>query len=178
MERIKELIQKDFLRGKGLKIVVIFGLIGMVLILVSELLPKEGKSVSEKNTTYSADTTVFQKEIERQLEDILTSIQGVGKAKVMVTVKGTEEYIYAEEEKNSENTDDGRHTRQSENKFLVIDNKGEKEALLEKIINPQINGVVIVCEGGDKAGVCESIYKTVSTVLGVPTNRIYVTVLK
>lgn len=178
MEKIKDLIQKDFLHGKGLKIIVIIGIIGMALILISEILPKDKKAESEKSSAYSADTEDFQKETERQLEEILTSIKGVGKARVMVTVKGTEEYVYAEEEKNSLNTEKEHQNRQWENKFLVIDNGGEKEALLKKIVNPQINGVVIVCEGGDNARVCESIYKTVSTVLGIPTNRIYVTVLK
>lgn len=178
MEKIKELLQKDFLHGKGLKLIVIVGLIGMALILISEIMPNDKKSELEKNSAYSADTTDFQKETERKLEDILNSVRGVGKARVMVTVKGTEEYIYAEEEKNSVNADGAKQIKQKENKFLVIDSGGEKEALLKKIINPQINGVVIVCEGGDNAKVCESIYKTVSTVLDIPTSKIYVAVLK
>ncbi len=53
------------------------------------------------------------------------------------------------------------------NEIVITDNDGKKEALVRKIIKPQICGVVIVCEGGGDIKVNERVLKAVSTVLGI-----------
>ena len=67
---------------------------------------------------------------------------------------------------------------QTENGYVIIDKGSEKEALVKKINNPSISGVVIVCEGGDDPKVCEKLYKAVSTALNIPTSKIYVAEMK
>ncbi len=89
---------------------------------------------------------------------------------VMLTVSSTEEYVYAETVK--------RGTSQAENSYVIIDKGSQKEALVKKVNNPSIKGVVIVCEGGDDPRVCEKIYKAVSTALDISTSRIYVAEMK
>lgn len=169
---------KDKIKGeKALKIIVFLGILGIALIMVSEFWPK-GEKASQSAAEASYDAQAFQQEMEGKLEQLLSEISGVGKAKVMLTVSSTEEYVYAEEVKQSGTDETDRTSSQSENKYVILDSGEEKEALVKKVMNPQINGVVIVCEGGGSAKVCESIYRTVSTVLGIPINKIYVTQIK
>ena len=51
---------------------------------------------------------------------------------------------------------------------------GGEEALLTKQLQPDILGVVVVCDGGSNSDVQESVVNAVSTALGLPTNRISV----
>lgn len=176
MENFINSLKGKINKEKGLKFIVIIGLIGISLILLSELLPKNTET---KNSTKNlSEATVYQQEMEEKLTQTLSSISGVGEVNVMLTVSCTEEYVYAEENKDSNTSDTDKKTSQNENNFVIIDSGEEKEALVSKVLNPQINGVVIVCEGGGSAKVCESIYRSVSTVLGIPMNKIYVTKIK
>ena len=96
----------------------------------------------------------------------------------MLTVESTEEYVYAEEVKQSKTGNVDNKSQQNENKLVLIEQNGQKEALVQQIKKPTVSGVVVVCEGGGNAAVCESIYKTVSTALGIPISNIYVAKIK
>ena len=96
----------------------------------------------------------------------------------MLTVESTEEYVYAEEVKQSKTGGVDNKSQQNENKLVLIEQNGQKEALVQQIKKPTVSGVVVVCEGGGNATVCENIYKTVSTALGIPISNIYVAKIK
>ncbi len=164
-KKLKTLSQKPAF----LKAAVAVGLLMIVLIIMSDF------SADDKNSTASAEITfesseIYAEDTEEKLREILTSIEGVGKANVMLTIDSTEEYVYAESVKSGEN--------RLENNFVIIDKGSEKEALLKKIKNPAIGGVVVVCEGGDDPRICEKIYKAVSTALDISTSKIYVAEMK
>lgn len=173
---MKEIIDKikDFLKKENvLKAAIFIGIIGMILILVSNINSGDEKdeeiSLAEENIDFTLSET-YSKKMESELKEILVSIDGVGKANVLLTITSTEEYVYAETIKNNSSG--------SENDYVIIDGGSKKEALIKKINTPQISGVVIVCEGGGNAKTCEKIYKSVSTALGIPTTKIYVTEMK
>lgn len=164
-EKLKELPKKEYFP----KVLIAAGLAAMVLIMLSGMQDKEETpSASEVNADFlTADTYTIQ--TEDKLEKILAEIDGVGKARVLVNVSSTEEYIYAEEIKQSAD--------RTENSYVLMGN-GENRALVKKVENPPVSGIIIVCEGGDDPKICEKIYKAVSTVLNIPTNRIYVAEMK
>lgn len=154
-----------------LKSAVAIGIIVMLLILISDLSESDKSRAEISNNTINFETSgIYSENIEEQLCRILETIEGVGKADVMLTLISTEEYIYAETIKQSSN--------QSENDYVIIDEGSQKEALIKKINNPAISGVVVVCEGGDDPRICEKIYKAVSTALGISTGKIYVAEMK
>ena len=168
VEKLKELTKKPVF----LKAAVAVGVLMIIMILVWDFSDNDETAridYTENEISFqSAD--LYAKETEEQLRSILMSIEGVGKANVMLTINSTEEYVYAETVKQG--------TSQSENSYVIIDKGSEKEALVKKINNPAISGVVIVCEGGDDPRVCEKIYKAVSTALDISTSRVYVTEMK
>ena len=103
-------------------------------------------------------------ELEDELEEIITKIRGVGKVSVMVTVSGTEEKEYI--------SDVSERDGASETKTVIA---GSKEALLKAEKYPEVRGVLVVCSGGDKPQIQEKVVNAVSTVLDIPTNKVFVT---
>lgn len=176
MNKINELISK-LKKGGNIKIVVFMGLAGILLIMFSELFfsnDNEQKENVIKSENISGNYENYAYDMENQLKRILEKIDGVGKVDVMVTVVGTEEYIYAEEEKIKTGENDSSEEKQ----YVIIGSNGDKQALLKKIISPEISGVVIICEGGDSNIIKERVYNTISAVLNISSQRIYVTKLK
>ncbi len=173
MSKLKKLTAL-FTNMGSIKLVVILGLAGMVLIMLSEVF-SGGKS--ENDTTdnpLSADSyTAFSDDTEERLKNTLESIEGVGKTEVMITFGGTSEYVYAKEEKRRS----GEKDKSAEDEYVLIGSGGDKQALLQKILSPEIKGVAVVCEGGDSSVVKERIYSTVSALLGLTADKIYVTKL-
>ncbi len=163
------------LKAGKIKIIIFIGLLGIVLIFLSEFISSDEpeKSTEIKSNT-SASYETYAQDMERKLKNILEKIEGVGKAEVMITVSGTEEYIYAQEEK----VKNGERDFSSESQYVMIGSGSEKHALLKKVVNPQISGVVIICEGGDSNIVKEKVYSSISAVFDIPSNQIYVTKLK
>jgi stage III sporulation protein AG len=159
--RVKELIK----RPKFLQIAVIVGLAAMGLIFISGLSkPKEEKVQAEVGVFYSSDE--YAKKIENELTEIISKIEGVGDADILVTIGVSEEYVYAE---------DGKHSGGNASSEIVVIGAGDdKHALTQKIISPKITGVVIVCEGGDDSRTVEKVYKAVSAATGIGASRIYV----
>lgn len=152
------------------KLLIAVGAAAMLLILFSDS-PSDKKTPSqaEVNADFAVSDS-YADLTEKRLSEILSSIEGVGKTNVLIGIGSTEEYVYAQEKKI---TSSG-----SETSFVILDKGSGKEALTEKINNPYISGIVIVCEGGDDPRICEKIYNAASTALNIPTNRIYVTEMK
>lgn len=157
--------------GGKIKLIIILGLAGMLLILFSEIF-SDNENETEKINSMEEDSNFenYAEDMEKQLENILEKIDGVGKTKVMITVESTEEYIYAQQEK----TKQGENDISNENEYVIIGSGSEKEALLKKIVSPKISGVVIICEGGDSNIVKEKVYNTVSAVFNISSQRIFV----
>ncbi len=170
---------KETFSGKNkTKILFVIGIAGMLLILLSELIPDKG-AVAELNesqsvTTQDDETELYKQQIQNELTELLSKIQGVGDCKVMITVEGTTEYVYAENVSRYNDTDSERISDKYENNIVFTEKDGEKQALVRKIIKPQINGVVVVCEGGGNVQVNERVIKAVSTALNLSSSKICV----
>jgi stage III sporulation protein AG len=163
-------------------ILVVVGFIGIVLIFLSDFFHSSASN-PQQNLSSSDASSVFETQTASKLEDIIGKINGVGRVKVMVTVESGVENIYETDNKAStDNTQNGgdssgqtQENKSSESSHVIIDNQGGgQEALLSKQIQPEILGVVIVCDGGSSSDVKESVTNAVSTALNLPTNRISV----
>lgn len=160
-----ELAKKDLL----LHGIVILGLIGMGSILLFRSSP--GPEQPE-----AAQTAVTQEEyrlaLQEQLTEMLSSISGVGRAEVLVTLGGSEEYRYA---RTDERTVSDSQMRSSTSYVTV--GGSSREPLLESVSYPAITGVVVACDGGASTAVQEAVYRTVGVACGLSATQIYVTKL-
>lgn len=170
--------------GKKNRWLIFFGIAGMALILASGMIPaknnpKVGAAVEQETPQQYAER------MEARLADIIGSIDGVGKCKVMVTTQTGVEYVYAVQEStnaNETNSYDGNEVKKQtqqqnvEQKYIIVDaGSGKKEALLQTLREPTIQGVVVVCEGAGNAIVKERVTEVVATALGIPYNKVCVT---
>ena len=114
------------------------------------------------------------RKIEAELKMLLEQIDGVGSCEVMVSVEGTTEYVYAENISRYTDEADDRKSDKLDEDIVIIENGSDKQALVRRVIRPQISGVVVVCEGGGDIRVNERVLKAVSTALNISSGRVCV----
>ncbi len=165
----------------------IIGLVGIVLIFMSDMLffaPEDSESSENISAVYnmsSSDSEAYVDNLETELINMMLSVSGVGEAKVMITLDSPGETIYAQSEKStteitaagSGNGADEKTSYESE--YTIIDDGSKDTPIIEMQKLPEIRGVAVVCQGGDDISVIARVTELVSVVLGVPTNRIFVT---
>lgn len=164
VKQIKERILTEL--GKSPKLAVYFTVAAIcVAALILMRTPKKvtdpvpEHTVSEETVTHS-----YAEELEQKLKGVISEIKGVSDVTVMLTIDGTEEKVYAADTAESDS--------KTESKTVVV---GSKEALLQATKYPKVRGVVVVCKGGNSAAVKEKVVNAVSTVLDIPTSKVYVT---
>ena len=171
-----------FNTDKKIKWIVLIGMIGILLILLSEILPQSTKTPQDA-VSVSIDNETFCRQTEEKIYNLVSSIQGVGEAQVWVTLESGAEYVYLQEEiRNTDTTKDYnsegvktlRDKDNSEQKYILVNKNGEEQPLLQKQLEPTVQGVVIVCEGAGSAQVNEQVVNAVTCALGISSNRVYV----
>ena len=140
-QKIKDLLLTD----KAGTIIILIGVIALGLIFISSL----GSSHNVKSSDVGFDTTSYQSVLTEEIHNMVTSIEGAGESKILLTLDNSYEYIYL---------DDGK--------------------TLQKIMEPKIRGVVVVCEGADSSLVKLQISELLTTALDIPSTRVYISKLK
>jgi len=172
--KIKDNIAK-FIAGdsKKIKIIVAIGLIGIVLIFMSDIFMDNNKTKNEsKDNRYSYDE--YTENLENKLKKVVSNIDGVGECEVMITLQNTNENVYATD---VEIKNDGDSTNQKDEYVLYDSDNGESPVLIKEYL-PQVQGVTVVCTGGDNVTVKEKVIQCVTSLFNIPTNRVSVSKIK
>ena len=167
-----------------LRAVLFLGILGMLLIGLSECGGTDAKK-SDALPTSVESTDLTARELERQLLRVLEQMEGVGHVELFITMEGTGESVYAIEEKETADnesiySDDGtlksiQNSRSSEQNYLLVENQeGRQQALLISRSEPQVKGVIIICDGADQPVIREAVTEAVKTALHITSNRVYV----
>lgn len=171
--------KKMFQGKRSGQIIFVLGIAGVLLIFLSNYLPKAEKKSADTEDKMSAYTT----QLEAKLKDTIDRIQGVGKSCVLVTLDSGSEYIYAKEAKNttdrSENTaSNGKSIAEKgsgEEQYIIVKTDDGEQPLLITEIAPKVKGVVVVCTGGDDPQVAQRVKAAVTTALDITETRVCVT---
>ncbi|MBR6874087.1 MAG: hypothetical protein IKN17_11345 [Ruminococcus sp.] len=173
---IKALIGKVRRPENRIRLIVFMGALAVGLIFLSELLPKGGgkkaDTSSEPQQVISSEDYVRQ--TEQRLSELLSGIRGVGRAELILSAEGSEEYIYAEELDTVTEQTDSETVEKYKNKLFVTERTGNKDGMIRQILNPRFNGALVVCDGGSDPAVRERVIKAVSAALDLPTSKICV----
>jgi stage III sporulation protein AG len=171
-----------FKSNKGRRVLIIIGIIGIILILLSEFLPASSNN-NTKTPVFSSKQ--YTDDLQNQLASLVSGIEGAGTTNVMVTLENSGEYIYAiQENKNTDTTQDvqansvtqKQQSDQIVQQYIIInDPNGGQKALLQTQTEPKLKGVVVVCEGGDNPVVIQRIIESVTVALDIPSNKVCVT---
>ena len=139
-------------------------------------------SVSSK-VLAETETTEVKDDLEDRLEDILESISGVGKVKVLIKYSESSTVVAMYNETSSESItqeSDGeganKNTTETESKKEIVytDEDGESKPITEKVIMPTIEGAIITAQGAQNANTKSAIVSAVEAVTGLAVHKIQV----
>ena len=121
--------------------------------------------------------------LEEKLEDILSKIEGVGSVKVFINYSESSETVamYNENSKMSttEETDKSGGTRKveqtdSQKEVIYQEQNGTKTPIVQKTVEPKIEGAIITAKGAGDINVKTSIIQAVEAATGLATHKIQV----
>lgn len=154
-----------------------------------EIKKEEVETTTSKQlaSTTKTSQTSSNDEVQSNLENILSNIDGVGKVKVLITYSQSSEVVamYNENSKNStvEEKDSGGGTRTTtqtdiSKDIIYQEENGEKTPITQKVVSPKIEGAIITATGAGNGTVKNNIVQAVEAVTGLPTHKIQVFEMK
>ncbi|MCL2034103.1 MAG: stage III sporulation protein AG [Oscillospiraceae bacterium] len=177
------LTMKNWLSGDGkIKIIVAIGILGMALILLSQFIDSGTKAKNEPESLELTSAEYVQM-LEERLELMISQMEGAGETRVMITLEDTGEVVYAREEKrnvdtqresNTESVGKSYQKESTEQKYIIVDGKEGRQALVKTKLEPRVQGVVVMCRGAGNLKVEQDIIHVVTTALNIPTTRVCV----
>ncbi len=141
--------------------------------------------VQQKDTnTTSYDTNTYITEMENKLESILKKVSGIGKVEVMLTLKASEEKVTLKDTPSTQeslNEVDGEggsriesSVKREESTVLYTDENGNSVPYIIQKIEPEVEGVVVIAEGGDDVNVMMDIMEAAEVLFDVPAHKVKV----
>lgn len=141
-------------------------LVGVFLML----LPSPGQDEGKEEVGRSAETFSLE-ETEKRMEDILGRIQGVGKLKLMLTLKSGAQLELAEDADRTLADDETRIQTET----IILDRgSGYEDVVITRQIYPVYQGALIVCQGADQAAVRLAVTEAIAALTGLSSEKITV----
>lgn len=171
-----------------LLILLLAGILLVVIALpTSDKKPDKG-ALGEDNTGEEGGTSdikmdeEYEHHLERRIAQTLEYMEGVGKAEVMITLRSSGQKIIEKDQKSSSQTskeeDSSGGTRTEEDKswdrtsIYRQDSNGSQAPYVSKELTPEIEGVLVIAQGGDNAVVVQNITEAVQALFGVEAHKI------
>lgn len=146
-----------------------------------------GKQLATTNNNQTLASSQYNNtesiSLEEKLEDILSKIEGVGSVKVFINYSESSETVamYNENSKTSttEETDKSGGTRKveqtdSQKEVIYQEQNGTKTPIVQKTVEPKIEGAIITAKGAGDINVKTSIIQAVEAATGLATHKIQV----
>ncbi|MCL2674452.1 MAG: hypothetical protein FWE92_03890 [Defluviitaleaceae bacterium] len=196
----EKFMTKDKMKATNVAIAILFGI---ALIVSANLFPRpSGQNAEDSNTAaqtpqpqYNAVQAQAQRQamrpaaatheemLERRLESILRTVDGVGNVRVMITLAARSHRVYAEnvvksESSVSETDSAGGRREQSDvsgqQTTMTITRDGNQEPVLIREYEPIVEGVIISAQGAGDARVRDELGAAARVVLGLEAHQVQV----
>ncbi len=174
-------------KKQQLLIILLAGILLVVIALPAKEKGKGGDEAVAGSTDESAGTAGYEEEMEKKLSRMLENVSGVGKNKVMITLKSTSEKII-EKDKGStsqsvEEEDSAGGTRKtkdnSSSETTIYKGTNENQTpYIKKEMTPEIEGVIVIAEGGGDPTTIKNITEAVQALFNVDTHKIKIMKMK
>ena len=149
---------------KKTALIIFAAVLGMLLILLS--------GTTEENSAEKVkdEEKIEIEQCEEKLQKLLSSVEGAGRVKVMITYETSDENVFAYNKDES--------YRENEQKFssdyILVKNDGNETGLKLKTVYPEVKGVAVVCDGANNPVTKEQIISVVSALFDISTKNISV----
>lgn len=129
----------------------------------------------EKQPVSLPQDSTAPRDLESSLRDILCQVHGAGRVEVLLSEKRGTEILYQTDVELSR-TDNTEH-RQSQT-VRIQNSAREEDGLIRQTNPPVLQGVLVVCQGGDDPKVKLAIVEAVTRVTGLPSSSVSVLKMK
>ena len=169
---------------------VIIGIVGLLLLVIA--LP-DGRSDTGRSGDASADYLAVGQEtaqesgssgmddpvqsatedLERRLEETLSLIDGAGKVRVMLTLKDTgEKVVEKDTTRRSGGSASAEETSDVSQSTVFSKNGSEETPYISNELTPQVEGVLVVAQGGGDSLVKQNILQSVMALFPLEAHKI------
>ena len=148
---------------------------------------KNDKVLAEVLETDNSNKKIGYYTLQQDLENILETMEGVGKVKVLINYAETSTTVAMYNETKTESTTEEKDTEggtrnvtqtDTQKEIAYTSETGESAPITEKIVMPIIEGAVITAEGAGNANVKSNIISATQAVTGLATHKIQVFQMK
>ena len=120
-------------------------------------------------------------DMEQKLEAALSSMEGAGRVQVVLSLRSdmsivVQEDVNSQSSRKMENGEMTDYDTMSQRKTVMASSGSEQKPVVTKRIYPEFEGALVICDGGDKAGVRLAVSEAVSALTGLGSDKI--TILK
>lgn len=138
----------------------------------------------KENINTSTDTDAYIENAETRLKELLKKVEGVGNVEVMITIKATSESVPLKDipyEKSSSSSEQGtdiknieQGERSEEGTVMIENSDGTQQPFIIKETVPEIEGVVVLAEGGGNSEIKKEIMEAVQALFNIKAHKIKV----
>ena len=160
--RLTELFQ----RYKYALLVVAAGVVMMALPALSG-----GGEATQPRQQSVQEVEFGTEELEGRLEEALSQMDGVGEAKVVLTLRSGPSQVLAQDIQRSIGEDQSQSTQST---VVISQGSGSEEAVVLQQLSPQYQGALVVCSGGDNPAVRLRVVEAVAALTGLGADKISV----
>lgn len=134
-------------------------------------------TTNNNNSYYYGDD--YKKSLEKELEEFLSGVAGVGDAKVLIYMKASQEYIVEKDKPTtSSESSDSVDKKIDEETVYTVNSAGDQVPFISQTIGPSVDGVVVAAQGATQEIVRLEIMHLVMTLFGIEANKVEVLVLE
>jgi stage III sporulation protein AG len=194
MEWLKKLNSKNMIYF--LAVLVGFG---VILLLAQRFVGEPENYIRDAFSKYATEESYepppstpmsFDREhlIEARLEEFFSMVENAGTVRVMVSLLGNRETVFAVDKSGSRSysteqdaqggTRETHNYQSAENTVIITNRQGADTPLVLREIEPRIEGIVIIAEGGDCPFVRDALTRAARAVLGLEAHMVQVLTMK
>lgn len=133
------------------------------ILLMALPLSKEGESVAEEPA--AGAETVDVEALERRLAGVISQMDGVGEAEVLVTLSAGSRQVLATDQKVDQDSTEVETV-------LTKEGSSGQSAVTVQVIYPTYQGVLVVCDGGDDPTVRLRVLEAIEALTGLSSEAI------
>lgn len=169
-------------KKEQLAVLLLFGILLVVIALPVSTTEEKTETIEEKEATAEAAEITYERQLEDRLASILSQVAGAGRVRVMVTLESKGERIVEkdtpETRKTVEETDAAGGSRSTseqewgEETVYYEAGSGEKSPYVVKELEPSLEGVLVLAEGGGSPVVRQELLEAVQALFSIEAHKI------
>jgi len=147
-------------------------LLGVLLML----LPGGGRTAKTERASAAEEDAAFDRAaVQREMEEILAGIEGVGRLRLMLTVdSGGERKLAQDTQLGYSGAQSAPQDYERRSQTVVLGTGTDSRVVVTQRVYPRYVGALVVCEGGDSAAVRLAVTEAVGVLTGLSSDRITV----